>query len=329
MLKQIDTRQLQVLRVLLEECSVTGAARILDQSQPYISMTLRKLRATVGDPILVRSGSKMVLTERGQTLLPYVCAVLDGIDRIVAPPEVFDPATAIGTFRIASADCMEAIFLPPLLQQLRKRAPAARVMVRGIDANFDYAEALERDELDAVICNWPGAPGHLKTAHLMTEDVVCLMGPQHPLAACDRLTISDYLAADHIAPVARSRADPGPIDLQLAERGLRRNIQTMVPEFNLIPHILMSSELIFTSSARFSGYFESIMPLRSVSAPLESEKLKFFLLWHERAQSDARNIWLRGLISEMARSLVAKPPKDGWTNRLPICPPAKSKSLRF
>lgn len=29
-LKQIDTRQLRVLRVLLEECSVTRAARILD-----------------------------------------------------------------------------------------------------------------------------------------------------------------------------------------------------------------------------------------------------------------------------------------------------------
>lgn len=305
MLKDIDTRQLRVLRVLLEECSVTLAARKLDQSQPNVSLTLRKLREIIGDPILVRSGAKLVPTERGQMLLGHVRAVLDGIDKIVGTPSVFDAGSSTEPFRIASADCMEAIFLPPLIRRLREQAPGARVVIRGIDASFDYAEALERNQLDAVICNWPGAPGHLKTAHLMTEDIVCLMGAQNPLATRGRLSIEDYLAADHIAPVARSRADPGPIDLQLAERGLRRNIHTMVAEFNLIPHILLGSDLVFTSSARFAGYFGSLMPLHWAPAPLEFGALKFFLLWHERAHSDARNIWLRAQISAVARALDA------------------------
>ena len=309
MLKQIDTRQLRVLLVLLEECSVTQTARRLDQSQPHVSMILRKLRSIIGDPILVRSGSKLVATERGNAMLPLVRTVLEGIDKIVAPPEIFDPAISTKAFRIASADCMEAIFLPPLVQLLRERAPAAKVVVRGIDASFDYAEALERDELDAVICNWPGAPNHLKTARLMTEDIVCVMGPQHSLAGQEKLTLEQYLSADHIAPVARSRADPGPIEMQLAEQGLHREIQVMVAEFNLIPHILMSSDLIFTASARFAGYFESLMPLHSVTAPPEFEKLKFYLLWHERAHSDARNIWLRGQISEVARTMMPGQPK--------------------
>jgi len=308
MLKELDTRQLRVLRALLEECSVTRAARRLDQSQPNVSLTLRKLREIIGDPILVRSGAKLVATERGLALLGHVRAVLDGIDKIVGTPTMFDPAAATAPFRIASADCMEAIFLPPLVQRLRRAAPGAPVIVRGIDASFDYAEALERDQLDAVICNWPGAPGHLKTAHLMTEDIVCLMGPQHPLAGRGQLTMEEYLASDHIAPVARSRADPGPIDLQLAERGLRRRILTMVAEFNLIPHMLMASDLIFTSSARFAGYFSSLMPLHWAPAPREFGTLKFFLLWHERAHSDARNIWLRSQVSSVARSL--EPPRE-------------------
>ena len=305
MLKEMDTRQLRVLRALLEECSVTQAARKLDLSQPNVSLTLRKLRDIIGDPILVRSGSKLVPTERGQTLLAQVRAVLDGIDRIVGTSPTFDPRSSTAPFRIASADCMEAIFLPPLVQHLQQQVPGASVIVRGIDASFDYAEALERDQLDVVICNWPGSPGHLKTAHLMTEDIVCLMGTQHPLAGRGRVSIEDYMASDHIAPVARSRADPGPIDLQLAERGLRRKIRTMVAEFNLIPHMLLGSDLIFTSSARFAAYFSSLMPLHWAPAPSEFGTLKFFLLWHERAHSDARNIWLRGQISAVARSLEA------------------------
>ncbi len=305
MLKQIDTRQLRVLRVLLEECSVTRAARILDQSQPHVSLTLRRLRAIIGDPILVRSGSKLVPTERGLVMLGHVRAVLDGIDKIVGSPGSVDPQVSAVPFRSASADCREAIFLPPLVLRLRQQVPGAQVVVRGIDASFDYAEALERDKLDAVICNWPGAPSHLKTAHLMTEEIVCLMGAQHPLASRERLSIEEYLAADHIAPVARSRAEPGPIDLQLAEHGLRRQIQTMVAEFNLIPHMLIGSQLIFTSSARFAEYFRSLMPLRVVAAPPEVGRLKFFLLWHERAQADARNVWLRSQITAVARSLSA------------------------
>lgn len=133
-LKELDTRQLRVLRALLEESSVTQAARKLDQPQPNVSLSLRKLRAIIGDQILVRSGSKLVPTERGLALLVHVRAVLDGIDRIVGTPAIFDPEVSTAPFRIASADCMEAIVLPPLVQRLRQQVPGASVIVRGIDA---------------------------------------------------------------------------------------------------------------------------------------------------------------------------------------------------
>lgn len=308
MLRQIDTRQLRILQVLLEECSVTRAAQVLDQSQPHVSLTLRKLRDITGDAILVRSGAKLVPTERGKAMLGQVVAVLDGIDRIVGNAPNFDPAAERRPFRIASADCMEAIFLPPLAEQLQAGAPKARLVIRAIDTTFDYAGALEKDELDAVICNWPGAPAHLRTAHLMSEDIVCLMDARHPLAGRDRLTIEDYLDAGHIAPVARSRADPGPIDLQLAAHGLKRDIRTMVAEFNLIPHMLLGSDLLFTSSARFAGYFSRLMPLRTLPAPALFTRLDFYLLWHERAKSDARNSWLRAQIFAVARDLAKRGP---------------------
>lgn len=77
----------------------------------------------------------------------------------------------------------------------------------------------------------------------------------------------------------------------------------MVAEFNLIPHILLGSDLIFTSSARFAVYFTSLMPLYWAPAPRAFGTLKFFLLWHERAHSDARNVWLRAQISAVARGL--------------------------
>lgn len=303
--RSFDTRQLRVLLTLLEECSVTRAAQVLDLTQPYVSLVLRKLRETTGDPILVRSGAKLVPTERGQAMIEPLRQVLDGIEKVVGMPAEFDPQTMTGAFRIASADCMEAIILPSLIGRLRAAAPASRVVVRAIDQAYDYAGALERDELDVVICNWPGPPQHLRTAHLLTEDVVCLFGAGHPFAEHQALTMEDYLAAEHLAPVARSRADPGPIDSHLAAAGLRRDIRVMVPEFNLIPHMLIGSQLVFTSSANFARYQCGILPLRSLPAPAECGKLDFWLLWHERAQANPRNAWLRRQIGAVARGLQA------------------------
>ena len=53
--ESIDVHLLQVLHALLTECSVSNAARRLNQSQPAVSTALRRLRDITGDPLLVRS----------------------------------------------------------------------------------------------------------------------------------------------------------------------------------------------------------------------------------------------------------------------------------
>lgn len=301
--KPLTTRELHVLLHLLEERSVTRTAEALDLNQPYVSLVLKRMREATGDPILVRSGAKLVLTVRGEQMIAPLREVLTGIDTVVGAPSQFDPMTATGEFRIASADCMEAIVLPSLIARLQEVAPGVRVVVRAVDQAFDYAGALERDELDVVISNWPGAPQHLKTARLLSEEVVCLFGPEHPFAEQDSVTLEDYLAADHLAPVARSKADPGPIDSHLSRHGLKRDIRVMLPEFNLIPHMLMKGQLVFTSSAHFAQYQCSILPLSCLPAPAECGTLDFYLLWHERAHADARNAWLRQQVMAVARAL--------------------------
>ena len=49
------------------------------------------------------------------------------------------------------------------------------MILGGIDASFDPADVLERNQLDAVICYSRGMRWHLKTGHLMTNDIACLV----------------------------------------------------------------------------------------------------------------------------------------------------------
>ncbi len=303
---QIDTRQIRIFLSVLDHGSVTLAANALGMTQPAVSQVLRRLRDMTGDPLLVRSGSKLVPTLRAEDMAAPLRQSLERIEAAFHDDPEFDPGRDDLVFRIASADCMQAFFLPRLIAQIRAAAPNARIHMRSIGPGYDYAAALENGELDMVIANWPGPPGNLRTVRLMIDDMVCIFGGEHALTRSGRVTLDGYMALDHVAPMPVSPLAPGPIDGRLAELGLYRNIRVIVPEFNIVPYVLMSSDLVFTSSAGFARHYEMFLPIRSVPAPAEFGRMQFYLLWHERAQTSPMNRWLRAEMIRIAQELPSQ-----------------------
>src|SRR4029450_13366528 len=90
-LAALDLNLLVALEALLEEESVTLAARRVGLSQPAVSHALGRLRDLLQDPLLVRAGGRMQLTARGERLRHPVRDALErGRDLLSA--ERFDPA---------------------------------------------------------------------------------------------------------------------------------------------------------------------------------------------------------------------------------------------
>src|SRR5512141_2625518 len=92
--RDLDLNLLRVFAVVAEAGSVTEAASRLYLTQPAVSAALRRLTATIGTPLFVRSGRGLVLTSRGERLRaalePHLRAL---IDAALAPP-AFDPKTS-------------------------------------------------------------------------------------------------------------------------------------------------------------------------------------------------------------------------------------------
>ncbi|WP_346344502.1 LysR family transcriptional regulator [Gluconobacter wancherniae] len=61
-MESLDLNLLTALDVLLDEASVTGAARRLGLSTSAMSRTLTRLRLATRDPLLVRAGRHLVPT---------------------------------------------------------------------------------------------------------------------------------------------------------------------------------------------------------------------------------------------------------------------------
>jgi DNA-binding transcriptional LysR family regulator len=302
---QLDGHLLRVLATLLEERSVSRAAARLQQSQPTVSGSLKRLREIFGDALLVRDGTAMVPTARATGLAPQARRALAAMETLLASPEDFEPARAALRFRIASPDYIAPAWMARLVQHVAAEAPHCRIELRPLGPTFDYERALGEDELDLVIGNWPAPPEHLHISLLLEDEVVCLLARDHPLAqGRQQLTEADYLAAGHVVPQPYAMARRGLVETYLAERRLQRDARVQVPYFALAPAIVAGTQLIFTTARHFAEYHARLLPLAVLQAPEGFPRMRFYQLWHDRVHHAAPHRWLRALVARLGRELA-------------------------
>jgi DNA-binding transcriptional LysR family regulator len=301
-LLSLNLHDLRLLALLLQECSVTRAAERSGQAQPAVSRKLQRLREVLGDPLLVRSGARLVPTERATALREPLQEILSQIARFDAGSG-FDPASAERAFTIACADCLPPTFLPQVIARLTDAGPRIAAHVRPVDPAFDIAPALEAGTIDLLISNDPHPREDLRTGPLYTDEVVCMMRCGHPFVQERRFSLARYLRLRHLVPYAGAMPRTGPIDGELAKTGYQREIAATVPEFNLVPFVLTRSDLVFTTARRFAEHYAATMEIAIVRAPSEIPPMRFYQLWHERSHTSAANRWLREQVAAVAQAL--------------------------
>jgi DNA-binding transcriptional LysR family regulator len=309
-LQSLDVSNLMILRQLLTECSVTRVAERLNLPQPSVSRLLKRLRIAFSDPLLVRSGSGFVPTERGVAVREALADVLQRLDGIAAAKTAFAPAQATRVFSIACADCLAVALVPRIIAAVAAAGPGLRVRFRSIDPAFDVFEALKAGEIDLVIDNSPSPQESLRLAPLYHDDVVLMMRRGHPAAAAGRLTLEQYLTLRHLAPHPSSLRDAGPIDGELARGGYRRIVHATVPEFNLVPYVLAETDLVFTTGRRFAEHHARHLPIEVVPAPTFFPAMHFHQLWHDRTHFSPAIRWLRSIVMRSVRETDAEVADD-------------------
>lgn len=308
----LDAGLLRVLCVLVTERSVTRAALRLNQTQPAVSLALKKLRGITGDPILVRSKAGMVPTERGQALLEHAKIALNEIGRIIEPPRAFDPLHSTREFHVGTRDFRNTFFIPQVIARLRAQAPNAMLTVSAIGPDLNYEGALEDGTLDLVIGNWPSPPKHLRIQQLYEDTMASLVSRDHRFAK-RTWTQDEYLRLPHIAPTSHAAGQRNLVDAFLASQRLRRNVVVTLPYFGLIPYVLCDSDLVFTSSRSFCEHYARLLPLVVLRPPIAYPRLRFYQLWHDRTQRAPECVWLRQQILDAGRSFARAmaPPAPG------------------
>src|SRR5688572_30686610 len=122
-----DLNLLVTLDVLLAEGSVARAARRLQLSPSAMSRALARLRATTGDPLLVRAGRGLVPTPRALDLRGRVGPLVQDAEAILRPAEMLDLKQLVRTFTLRTRDGFVETFGPDLIARLGREAPGVRL----------------------------------------------------------------------------------------------------------------------------------------------------------------------------------------------------------
>ena len=299
----LDANLLLALDVLLAERSVTRAAERLHVTQSAMSHKLRQLRAQLGDELLVRGRSGLVLTERAEAIAgPLRQAVLDlrGAVHVGAP---FDPATARRRFVLSASDYGELVAIPALLAHLGRIAPGVDMVIEPPAP--DLFARLEAGNIDIAIAPLLDAPTGILRRKFFAEGFLVALRAGHPHAR-KRLDLDGYLTLSHLLVTPRGRGT-GPVDEALAAQGLSRRVALRAPSFAAAPFIAAQTDLALTAPEGLLRAAARHAPLRLHPPPLALPQVPIFFYWHERMDRDPAHRWLRGLQDIMARAARGEP----------------------
>ncbi len=292
-LAAIDLNLVKVLHALLEERAVTAAGRRVGLSQPATSNALRRLRALLGDPLLVRGPRGHELTTYGRELREPVAAAIAALQRAFAPPARFEPAAARLTWRLATTDLSAVTVLPELRRILAREAPGADLVLRAGERD-QVLGWLAEDAVDLAVGLFRDLPAAIAATPLFDERLVLMVRDGHPLLAGP--PTAERLAA-FPAMLVSPRGDPhGVVDEALATLGLRRRVALTVPHSLLAPFLLRGSDLTLVYPSRLAQLLARPLRLAVLPEPLGLPGFTSQLVWARRNERHPPLVWLRDAV---------------------------------
>ncbi len=126
-LEDLDLNLLVVFNQLLIERKVSKVAENLGLGQPAVSNALARMRKLFGDELFLRTSRGMEPTPFAAQLAESVTAGLGMIHGAINRTTTFEPATSQRRFAIGMTDIGEIYFLPRLMKEIARIAPAVTI----------------------------------------------------------------------------------------------------------------------------------------------------------------------------------------------------------
>lgn len=171
---------LQVFCDIIESRSFSKAAARNFISQPAVSQQVKALEEHFHQKLIERSPQGIYPTEAGQLFYQGVREILERYHTLER--QMMDlTQTVAGTIRVATVYSVGLHDLPPYVKRFIQAYPQARIHVEYSRTNKIY-EAVRQNLVDIGIVAYPQEGRHLGVIPLPSDELVVIVGTNHPLA---------------------------------------------------------------------------------------------------------------------------------------------------
>lgn len=199
-LRRVTLTQLEAFVLVARLGSVKAAARALGVTEPAVSGALAALRQHLGDPLVVRTGGGMDLTEGGRRLVPVAAQMVRlGREAVAAVRQVPGGTEPL---RVVATDTVATYVARPLLDAFTARHAGVDVVLSVAPAG-EMPHLLTRHLADVALGprlrGLPGKP-------VLRYRLVVVAAPDHRLAGATRVDARAVVGLDWL--VDATGADP-------------------------------------------------------------------------------------------------------------------------
>ena len=249
--------QLEIFDAVVEQLSITEAARKIRISQPSVSKQLRFLERECGLKLYVKSGRGIKITDEGRLLQTAAKPILKQMEELRGSflNRVADARAT--TLRVGSTPSPGAFFLPGVLKSFVKLHPKIHPTLRT-----GYPDAIKamvlNGEVDVAVTTICSGHPQIVEESIASEEIIAVVSAKHALASKRRLAESE------LAKVPFIMTTDGRIAQEIKNIGLRLNVVMWCESVDLKKAAVQAGlgvGLFYRGSAEAGlrqGYFKSL-----------------------------------------------------------------------
>lgn len=259
----VDLHHLRTFLAVADRGSFSRAAEALYVTQPAVSVTIKKMEAHYGTPLLDRLGKRVELTEAGRLLAGYARRMLTlGREAEGALAELKGLRT--GRVVVAASTLPGTYLLPAALGAFSSRYPDISTTL-AISHTQAAQKRVVDNEVDFGVIGEAENPPELTAVPYVDDELLLIVAPHHPLAQRSRVTLRDLRRQPFICrqPGSGTRQV---IERQIADRWPDRRVRM---EFGTVDAV---------KQAVMAGLGLAIVSKYAVELEVEAGRLRSFRL---------------------------------------------------
>lgn len=283
----MDMNLVKVFVAIYEQESVSGAADILNITQPSVSYALKKMRDELNDELFIRQNTGMKPTRQAVEIYRTFSKAVGDIEAVVASRKAFDYRTSRHKFIIAMSDLGEHYYLPKVFREISKVAPSVEIEIVPLEI-AKLQEWLDKGFIDAGICNRTYAVQNVHCDFLLKDRYVCLKSSSHPRVK-ESLSIAQFLNEKHI--LASSQAGHNFYQEWYLSTDKKLTTALTVPDLNIVAPLIESSDCISVVPETYSIQGAKQYAVNALPLPIDFPSIEVCLYSQKTLKSKQEKLW--------------------------------------